>query len=309
MHYEQLSREYILPHLGKIKLRELRPENIQGLYNWLLEQGIGTYTVLKAHAVLQSALSHAVKIGVIGHNPASVTIPPKKPAEEMTILDEGQVSQLLIAAHGSQLEALLHLALATGMREMELLGLKWVDLDWVKQTLKVERQLVRPEEGKVKFAPPKTRSGKRSLALGPETITALRKHYKHQHAERKAAGEKWQDHDLIFANRLGGPIHPRNLLRDFKQLLQYAELPEIRFHDLRHTAASLMLNDGTPPIVVSKRLGHAKASITLDVYGHLIPDMDAKAAEGIDRLLVPGVFPQQILESSVLDLQTIERGS
>jgi integrase len=99
------------------------------------------------------------------------------------------------------------------------------------------------------------------------------------------------------------------LLRDFKHLLQDAVLPEIRFHDLRHTAASLMLNDGTPPIVVSRRLGHSKASITLDVYGHLIPDMDAKAAEGIDRLLVPGVFPQEILESPVLDLQPSERVS
>jgi integrase len=257
---------------------------------------------------LHSALGHAVKTGAIGRNPASLTIPPKEPAEEMKILDEGQVSMLLIAALGTRLEPLIHLALATGMREMEILGLKWVDLDWVKQTLKVERQLVHPEEGKVKFAPPKTRSGKRSLALGPETIEVLRRHYDRQKVERKAAGEKWQEHDLIFTNRLGGPIHPRNLLRDYKQLLKAAGLPEIRFHDLRHTAASLMLNSGTPLIVVSRRLGHAKASITLDVYGHLMPDMDAKAAEGIDRLLTPGVFPQQVMESSVLDTQPGQLG-
>jgi integrase len=115
----------------------------------------------------------------------------------------------------------------------------------------------------------------------------LRAHYDRQQGERLAAGEKWQEHGLIFTTSLGTPIHPRNLLRDFKKLLRDAGLPTIRFHDLRHTAASLMLNNNIPSIVVSRRLGHAKASITLDVYGHLIPSMHTEVADKIDELMMP----------------------
>ena len=295
--YEQTMRNHILPHLGKIKIRELRPEHIQRLYDHLLAIGTGIYTILKIHSILSSALSQAVKMGVIVRNPVSLTMPPKEPSEEMKILDESQVSQLQIAAAGSRLEALIHLALATGMREMELLGLRWTDLDWVRKTLKIERQLARPEEGPVRFAPPKTKSGRRTLTLGGKTIEVLRHHYDRQHAERKAAGEKWQENGLIFPNSLGGPIHPHNLLRDYRKLLQAAGLPRFRFHDLRHTAASLMLNHGIPPIVVSRRLGHARASITLDVYGHLLPSMQNEAAEIIDELITPIPFAE-VMSSS-----------
>ncbi len=165
--------------------------------------------------------------------------------------------------------------------------MKWTDLDWVRQSLKVERQLLRPDGDGIEFSSPKTSYGKRSLALGRKTIDVLRTHNGRQQAERLAAGDKWVENGLIFANSLGGPIHPRNLLRNFKQLLRDAGLPAIRFHDLRHTAASLMLNAGIPVIVVSRRLGHARASITLDVYGHLIPSLQAEAAEKIDELVTP----------------------
>lgn len=267
------------------------------MYNLLLAQGVGTYTVLKIHTVLHSALGHALKTGMIARNPVSLTMPPKEPSEQMKILDESRVSQLHIAAKGNRLEALLHLTLATGMREMELLGLKWNDLDWVKQTLKIERQLMRPEEGKISFAPPKTKSGKRSLKLGLKTIEMLRAHNNRQQGERIAAGERWKEHDLIFPNSLGGSIHQRNLLRDFKKLLREAGLSEIRFHDLRHTAASLMLNRGIAPIVISQSLGHARTSITLDVYGHLMPSMQNEAANVIDELITPIALSQPVIKS------------
>jgi integrase len=286
-HYEQVSRTYILPNLERIKVKDLRPEHIQSLYDGMLDKGVGVFTVLKVHTVLHSALSHAVRTGVIGRNPASLTILPKEPADEMKILDESQVSQMLVAAQDSRLEVLLHLAVVTGMRQMELLGLKWTDLDWVNQTIKVERQLLRPDGEGVKFGPPKTKFGKRSLALGSTTIAVLRSHYEGQHNERKSTGDNWHEYGLIFPNSLGGPIHPRNLLRDFKKLLRDVGLPVIRFHDLRHTAASLMLNHGIPVIVVSRRLGHAKPSITLDIYGHMIPGMQAEAAEKMDQLVTP----------------------
>jgi integrase len=128
---------------------------------------------------------------------------------------------------------------------------------------------------------------RRTVILGDHTIEILRRHSARQNEERKKAGVKWSEYGLIFTSENGTPIHYRNLLRDFKNLLKAARLPDIRFHDLRHTAASLMLNHGTPVIVVSRRLGHAKPSITLDIYGHLIPGMQAEAAQMIDELITP----------------------
>lgn len=173
------------------------------------------------------------------------------------------------------------------MRQMELLGLKWADLDWNKQTLKVERQLERSTIDQVKFVQPKTNNGRRSLALGDQTITAMRRHYGRQNEERKAAGERWSEYGLIFTTKTGTPINYRNLVRDYKLLLQNAGLPSIRFYDLRHTAASLMLNHGIPVIVVSRRLGHAKPSITLDVYGHMFPSIAAESVK-FEGYFLPG---------------------
>ncbi len=199
------------------------------------------------------------------------------------------------------MEALLHLAASTGMRQMEILGLKWSDLDWIKKTLKVERQLVRGEG--VQFSQPKTRHGRRIVVLGDRTIENLRRQYDRQNGARRKFGESWSKHGLIFTSANGSPIHFRVLMRYFKNLLKAAGLPEIRFHDLRHTAASQMLNHGIPVIVVSRRLGHARPSITLDIYGHLIPGMQEEAALMIDDLITPVEFQQ--LHPTAPDLHSL----
>jgi len=173
------------------------------------------------------------------------------------------------------------------MRVMELLGLKWTDLDWIRQTLKVERQILRPHGQGIEFASPKTKFGKRTLKLGSKTIDALRQHDRLQQKERIAAGDKWQNLGLIFTNHLGGPLLYRNLFRDYKALLEEAGLPLIRFHDLRHTAASIMLNHNVPVITVSRRLGNSKPSITLDIYGHLMANAQTDVAEMMDDLISP----------------------
>jgi integrase len=250
--YEQLARNYLIPKLGKSKLKDLRPDQIQEFYNRLLADNVGTYSIIKIHIMLHSALQQAVKVGLANRNATDAAIPPKPPSKEMKILEENQVSQMLVAVQGTRLGTLLQLAVTTGMRQMELLGLKWTDLDWIKQTLKVERQLERSTTDQVKFVQPKTNYGRRILALGDQTIMAMRMHYKRQNEERKAAGECWSEYGLIFTTKTGTPINYRNLLRDFKLLLQNAGLPSIRFYDLRHTAASLMLNHGIPVIVVSR---------------------------------------------------------
>jgi len=300
-HYHQLTRNYVLPQLGQIKLKDLNPNLIQRFYNQMLANEVGTYTVIKIHTMLHGALEQAVKSGLANRNVIKATIPPSEPIKEMKILDESQVSLLLVTARGSRMEALIHLAVSTGMRQMEILGLKWSDLDWIKRTLKVERQLVRGNG--VQFAQPKTRSGRRTVTLGGQTIEVLRRHYESQNEERKKAGEAWNEHGLIFTSSVGTPIHFRNLTRDFKNLLKAAGLPGIRFHDLRHTAASLMLNHGIPVIVVSRRLGHAQPSITLNTYGHLIPGMQEEAAQLIDELITP--IPIQQLHPTAPDLHPI----
>jgi integrase len=286
-HYEQLCRTYIFPHIGKSKLKDLRPDTIQFFYSRLLKEDVGEYTINKTHILLHSALEQAVKTGLVNRNAADAAIPPRPHPREIQFLDESQVSQMLLAARGSRMEAILHLAVATGMRQMEILGLKWTDLDWVKQILRIERQLERSDSETVRFTPPKTKLGRRTISLGDQTIEVLQRWNDKQNEERKAVGESWKEHGLMFTSKVGTPIHYRNLLRDFKLLLQKAGLPEIRFHDLRHTAASLMLNHDIPVIVVSRRLGHAKASITLDVYGHLIPSMQTEVAQKIDDLITP----------------------
>jgi integrase len=270
----------------------VKPEHIQIVYNRLLARKVGRYAILKAHDALRSALSYAVKIGVIPRNPASVVITPKAPETEMQILDEGQVNQLLMTARGNRWHALIQLAVTTGMRQMELLGLRWVDLDWTAGTLKIERQLLRPHGVGIEFASTKTKFGRRTVKLGSKTIEVLREHYRNQQEDRKAAGPDWQEYGLIFTNHQGGPANFRNVFRDYKKLLEQAGLPPIRFHDLRHTAASLMLNHNVPVIVVSRRLGHAKPSITLDIYGHLIPTIQNDVAELMDDMVTPIVLVQ-----------------
>lgn len=301
-HYEILIRLHVLPHLGSVKIKDLQADQIQRFYNHLLSNDVGTYTVIKIHTMLHSALEQAVKTGLAIRNATDAVIPPSDPAREMKILVESQVSQLLIATRGSRMEALLHLAVSTDMRQMEILGLKWGDIDWIRKTLKVERQLDR-EEG-VQFAPPKTRNGRRTIVLGGRSIEVLRQHYDRQNDDRMKAGENWTEYGLIFTSANGTPIHYRNLLRDFKKLLEVAGLPENRFHDLRHTAASIMLNHGIPVIIISRRLGHSKPSITLDIYGHLIPVMQAAAAQMIDDLITPVEIQQ--LHPTAPDLHPIK---
>jgi integrase len=230
---------------------------------------------------------------MITRNPASLAIRPKAPPKEMNFLDDNQVQTLLISLIEHRWEALFHLAVVSGMRQMEILGLKWSDLEWNNEIIKVDRQLSRKQNGEdVQFAPLKTKFSKRQVDLGERTIQMFRKHLARQQALRENAGDKWIENDLIFTNNIGGPIYYRNLLRDFKIILKRASLPKIRFHDLRHTAASLMLNNGVTPLVASRRLGHARPSITMDIYGHLIPTKQAETAELMDELVTPIELPE-----------------
>ena len=226
-------------------------------------------------------------MGLLGRNPADAVIRPKLVKKEMKTLTDTQVQTLLLAVRGTRYEALYLLAVTTGIRQGELLGLRWSDLDWVTRQLSVQRQLQRLSGQGMVFSEPKSASGRRVIALGSATIEKLREHYKHQQLERLAAGGRWIENDLIFPTIIGTPIEGSNLIRNFKSRLHAYNLPNIRFHDLRHTAATLMLQQGIHPKVVQERLGHSQISMTLDTYSHVLPNMQEEAAQKIDELIIP----------------------
>ena len=285
--YEHLIGKHILPRIGKVSLKDLRLIDIEKFYGEMALEGIGIRTIRITHNILHQALGKAVKYNLILANPAHGAALPRYKSGEMKVLDEAQITQLLVAAQDSPYLALYQLAITTGMRQGEILGLKWTDLQWQSGILHVQRQAQDIRGQGTIFQEPKTRAGRRTIKLGESTLQALRVHRQRKQVQKLVAGQRWKDHDLIFPSSAGTPLDPSNLRLDFYQVLEKAGLPKVRFHDLRHTAASLMLNHGIPVIVVSKMLGHSKPSITLDIYGHLYNEMQDEAAKMMDELLTP----------------------
>ena len=285
--YQQLVEYHIIPVLGKWKLKELRPDTIDRFYQNRIQAGVGNRTVRYLHSVLHKALEKAVKLGLLTRNPADGATPPRLDQGEMLVMNESQVTQFLIAAQGNRYEVMFHVAVKTGMRQAELLGLKWNDLDWTTGLLQVKRQVQRVDGKGYVFVEPKTKTGRRTIQLGEASLQALRQQMERQNFEKDFAGDRWRNNDLIFASSIGTPADLRNVLRQFKLVLAQAGLPEIRFHDLRHTAASIMLKNNIPVFTVSRVLGHAKPSITLDIYAHMIPGMQDQVAKIMDEVITP----------------------
>jgi integrase len=285
--YGRYIRQYIVPELGVMRLRDLSPSRINAFYIEIRRRGVGDRTRKFIHQVLHVALNSAVREGLLSRNPASDAVMLQYEHAEMKFLDENQVAQFLITAKGNRLEALYLLAVKTGMRQAELMGLKWEDIDWTKGTLRVQRQLQYFSRDKVVFSEPKTKAGRRIIYLGESTVQTLRAHLERQTQEKAFAGDRWKEYDLVFSSTIGTPLFQRNLLRDFKIILESAGLPKIRFHDLRHSAATLMLTNNIPLIVVSKILGHSKPSITLDIYSHLVTHGQMEAARIMDTVGTP----------------------
>jgi integrase len=285
--YAGVIQYHILPALGNIKLKDLSIDRIQMFYNNETENGTSPRMVQYIHSVLRRSLNFALRWGLLVRNPALGAIRPKLLKTEMKTLNGDQVRVFLSAAKGTRNEALFWIAVSTGLREGEILGLKWSDLDWKTKRLQVKRQLQRLKSEGLVLTEPKSAAGKRLIILSSATLTVLQKHLNLQQEEKMFAGENWQENDLIFPSTLGTPLDPSNMSKDFKDTLKMARLPNIRFHDLRHTAASLMLLQGIHPKIVQERLGHSDISLTLNTYSHVIPTMQEEAAEKMDEILVP----------------------
>ncbi len=284
--YEQIVRVHVLPHIGRLPLVKLGPQHLQRLYAARLAAGAAPMTVRHVHALLHHALKQAQRWDYVTRNVAEMVDPPQAVRHEMQTLTEVQVRTLLRGASGDRLEALYVLAVTTGMRQGEMLGLRWSDVDLDRGSIHVRRSLQRSPKGTVAFAEPKTSHSRRQVVLTGTTVSALRRHRVQQAQERLRVGPLWDDDDLVFANEIGRPLDGTNVLnRGFRPLLRRAGLPRIRFHDLRHTAATMLLQLNVHPKVVSEQLGHSQIGITLDTYSHVTPTMQRESAAILDALL------------------------
>jgi integrase len=283
--YEELLRLHVLPAIGSMRLARVGPQELQALYGRALANGLSPTTVRQLHAVLHKSLKQAVAWGNVARNAADYVQQPRATRREMKTLTPGEVRRLFEAAEGTKLEALFVLAATSGMRQGELLGLRWEDVDLDTAKARVRRSLQRCRQGFV-FAEPKSDRSRRQVLLADVAVSALRRHRVAQTEERLRRGPAWEDCDLVFTNASGRPIEVTNLtLRHFRPLLAKAGLPLIRFHDLRHTAATLMLAQNVNPKIVSEMLGHSQISITMDLYQHVTETMQREAARAIDAIL------------------------
>jgi integrase len=285
--YRMVIRLHILPKMGRMRLQDIQPAHLKQLYLAKKEEGRGERTVQIIHALMHDILKHAVKEGILGRNPADAVERPKAEETERRILTEDQARQFIIASTGTRFGTLFYMALMTGMREGELLGLKWEDVDWTKGQLHIRRQLQQLKSNGYKLVSPKSKAGVRQIKLGPGTLERLVAHREQQELQKECTGEPWEENGLIFPNTLGKPMAYKNMYKEYKRLLRENNLPDINFHALRHTSLSFLLDLGTPVNTVQKRAGHSRASITTDTYGHSLSHSEDEAAEKLEELITP----------------------
>ncbi|HVR88333.1 MAG TPA: tyrosine-type recombinase/integrase [Candidatus Limnocylindria bacterium] len=283
--YAALLRRHLMPRLGRIALTKLQPTDLTTAYAAMIAGGLAPLTVGQAHRVLGTALRDAERSGLVARNVQRLVRPPRAEHRDMDTLTAEQARTLIVAAASDRLGALYALALDTGAREGELLALRWTDVDFEAGAIHIVRTLQRLP-GRLLFADPKTAASRRAIPLGARALDALRRHRVAQAEERLRVGAAWTDSGLVFTTEVGTPIDAGNLLRrTHYPLLARAGLPRVRFHDLRHTAATLLLTAGTHPSVVAERLGHSTPSLTLNVYSHVTPTMQKEAAATLDAML------------------------
>lgn len=284
--YGQLVRIHAIPTIGTIPIAKLTGQHLADLYAGRLETGQSARSVEQLHSVLHSAFRQAVRWDLITRNPADLVSPPRPKRHEITALTGDQARTLLATAAGDELEALYVLALTTGMRQGELLGLTWSAVDLAGARIEVRSSLVRRRAADWSLEEPKSQRSRRRVSLSAAAVTALRSHRVRQAEARLLVGTDWEDNDLVFTDAWGRPLDGSHVTgRDFRLLLERAGLPRIRFHDLRHTAATLLLASGTHPKLVQELLGHSTIALTLDVYSHVTPSMHDEAANTMDRIL------------------------
>jgi integrase len=298
--YHQHVRLYLGPSLGRHQLPKLSPQHVQSFVNERLKTNLSPRTVQLSLVILRHALDTAMKWDLVGRNVAKLVDSPRVKHHEITPLDPIQARKFLGAAKGRRLEALYSVALSLGLREGEALGLRWKDIDLESGQLTI-RQIVQriggkrfgTGPGKLVFSEPKTDRSRRTLQMPDLLVKSLRAHRSRQLQERLAAGSAWVDHGLVFTTTIGTPLEGRTAVTDFKRILVKTNEPKIdakilmstRFHDLRHSAASLLLAQGVQLRAIMELLGHSTIALTANTYSHVMPSMMREMADKMDVIL------------------------
>ena len=289
--YERQAKLYLRPALGNIPLETLKAHMVQRLYNSLSQEhdgqpALSAKTIKNIHGVLHKALKQAVLIGYLRTNPTEACILPRIIRKEMHPLEEDQVAVFLREVQEDPHEYLYKIALFTGLREGEVLGLGWEHIDFQAGILTVKRQLRREQKkgGGYYFSPPKNNKS-RCLTLAPSVIQLFRLQKLEQNSMRMEAGDAWEEHCLIFTNQTGGYLSYRTVYDCFKRIVRNIGAPATRFHDLRHTFAVASIKSGDDIKTVQENLGHATAAFTLDVYGHVTKQMKQDSAARMEQFI------------------------
>jgi integrase len=283
--YAQMLRKHLCSRVGKLPIQKLRAVDLQAVYAAMAADGLADRTRLHLHRIVHVALKHAVQWGVTARNVADMVDAPRVRAQEIEILTAGQVQSALEFLRDKPLYAITALALASGLRRGELLALRWQEVNLDGGFLRVERALEETSRGGLAFKSPKTRYGRRTVALPMSTVAVLREHWKAQQEHRLRFGFGKAGTDaLVFPDWDGAPRSPRALTLAWGKMAKAAGLTVRGFHCLRHTHASMLIADGLDVLTISRRLGHGSAAITLGVYGHLFKP-DDRAALIIEKAL------------------------
>ncbi|EJQ91283.1 site-specific integrase [Bacillus toyonensis] len=282
--YRWIVEKHIIPAIGDVELTKLNPMIIQGLYNKLTkEKALSDENIQKVHTLINDSLKKAERWGLIARNPAALVDRPKAVKKEITVWNVEEVRQFLkYAKKSGRYYIAFLLALTTGMRQGEILGLRWKDVDFENGCVRITQTL--SSDGKDLLPYTKTKSGSRTIDLPEETVIALKKHWLFIRGEREKH-RSYKNLDLVVCTEFGTPTHKSNIRRVFKSIIKKADIPKIRFHDMRHTHATLLLLQGVNPKIVSERLGHADVRITLDTYSHLLPSMQKDTAIKFGEML------------------------
>ena len=285
--YDYIVKLHVVPELGKKVLMKLSPQDVQRFLNDKLKSGLSARTVRHINDTLRCALNMALKWGLVSRNVATLVGPPRIQRKEIRSFTPEEARTFLETIKGDRLEALFSVALSLGLRQGEALGLRWQDVDFDARTLRVNYAIQRIE-GRLQLVEPKTERSRRVLPLPKTVISALRAHRSRQLEEKLSLGPDWHETGLVFTSSIGTPLEPRNVVRKFHALLKNAGLPRSRFHDLRHSCASLLLAQGVPARTVMDILGHSQISLTMNTYAHVMPAMKQDAMDLMESILTSG---------------------
>ncbi|MGG3288962.1 tyrosine-type recombinase/integrase, partial [Geobacillus stearothermophilus] len=283
---EYVIRNHIMKYFQHKKINEITTFDIDSFYVDKLDSGYSGAYIRQMHNLLNQAFDQAVRWSLVKVNPVKNAKPPKVKSEEKITWTVDEVNRFLNLIKDSSMEIPYLLAIFTGMRRGEVLGLKWDDVDFENKKIRIKRSLCFVSGKGLIFKEPKTKKSKRQISISQHVVNVLKKHKQKQEFQKEKLGTQYQDNNLIVCTDDGKPLDPRNLLRQFYRLIEEASVPRISFHDLWHTHATILMQQGENPKVVSERLGHSRVGITLDLYSHVSDDLQEQAAEKFENALL-----------------------